>query len=249
MAMTRVAVLGAKGRMGTESIRALSAADGIEVVAEIDLDDSLDLITSSGAEVALDFTSPAAALDNVRWCIQHGIHVVVGTSGFDDAKVDEVRAALGDKPASGVLVVPNFSIGAVLMMRFAATAAPFFESVEVIEMHHPDKIDAPSGTATRTAELIAAARSDAGSAALPDATTTDPEGARGAKVAGVPVHSVRARGFVASQEVLLGGAGETLSIRHDSNARESFMPGVVAAVRAVASRPGVTVGLDSVLGL
>ena len=235
--------------MGTESIRALSAADGIEVVAEIDLDDSLDQITASGAEVALDFTRPDAALGNVRWCIEHGIHVVVGTSGFDDAKVDEVRAALGDEPATGVLVVPNFSIGAVLMMRFAAIAAPFFESVEVIEMHHPDKIDAPSGTATRTAELIAAARSDAGSAPLPDATTSDPDGARGAKVAGVPVHSVRARGFVASQEVLLGGAGETLSIRHDSSARESFMPGVVAAVRAVAPRPGVTVGLDSILEL
>ncbi len=148
-----------------------------------------------------------------------------------------------------MLIVPNFSIGAVLMMKFSAIAAPFFESVEVIEMHHPDKVDAPSGTATRTAELIASARSEAGSAPLPDATSADPDGARGAKVAGVPVHSVRARGFVASQDVVFGGVGETLSIRHDSSNRESFMPGVVAAVRAVSDLPGVTVGLEGVLGI
>lgn len=244
--MTRVAVLGAKGRMGSESVRALGAADGIEVVAEIDVGDSLDLVASSGAEVALDFTQPAVALDHVRRCVEQGIHVVVGTSGFDDAKIDAVRAL---QPATGVLIVPNFSIGAVLMMRFTATAAPFFESVEVIELHHPDKVDAPSGTATRTAEIIAAARAEAGSAPLPDATTSDPGGARGARVAGVPVHSVRARGFVASQEVLFGGAGETFVIRHDSLDRASFMPGVVTAVRAVADHPGVTVGLDAVLNL
>ena len=246
--MTRVAVLGARGRMGAASVQALSAA-GLDVVAEVDVDDSIDLIAESGAEVALDFTQPAVALDNVKWCVEHGVHVVVGTSGFDDAKVAEVRALLGDDPATGVLIVPNFSIGAVLMMRFAATAAPFFESVEVIEMHHPDKVDAPSGTATRTAELIASARSEAGSAPLPDATTTDPDGARGALVAGVPVHSVRARGFVASQDVVFGGVGETLSIRHDSSNRESFMPGIVAAVRAVSGKPGVTVGLESILDL
>src|SRR5215207_2117123 len=246
--MTRVAVLGAKGRMGSESIRALRAA-GLEVVAEIDVDDALDGITEAGAEVALDFTQPAVALDNVRWCVEHGVNVVVGTSGFDDAKIAEVRTLLGDSPTTGVLVVPNFSVGAVLMMKFVATAAPFFESVEIIEMHHPDKVDAPSGTATRTAEIVAAARHAAGSAPLPDATTTDPEGARGARVAGIPVHAVRARGFTASQEVLLGGPGETLSIRHDSTTRESFMPGVVAAVRSVSDLPGVTVGLDAVLGL
>ena len=247
--MTRVAVLGAKGRMGSESVRALNDADGIEVVAQVDVDDPLDLLIESGAEVALDFTQPAAALANVTWCVEHGVNVVVGTSGFDDAKIDRVRALLGDAPSVGVLIVPNFSIGAVLMMRFAATAAPYFESIEVIEMHHPNKIDAPSGTATRTAEMIAAARAEAGSPPLPDATTTDPEGARGARVAGIPVHAVRARGFTASQEVLFGGAGETFSIRHDSIDRASFMPGVVAAVRAVSSRPGVTVGLDTVLGL
>jgi 4-hydroxy-tetrahydrodipicolinate reductase len=247
--MTRVAVLGAKGRMGSESVRAIGAADGLEVVAEIDQGDSLDLVTAAGAEVALDFTQPGVALDNVRWCVEHGVHVVVGTSGFDDERIATVRGLLGDRPSTGVLIVPNFSIGAILMMRFAETAAPFFESIEVIEMHHPDKVDAPSGTAVRTAELMAAARAAAGSAPLPDATTTDPDGARGARVADIPVHSVRARGFVASQQVLFGGAGEAFTIRHDSHDRASFMPGVVAAVRGVASRPGVTVGLDAVLGL
>lgn len=244
--MTRVAVLGARGRMGSASVAAIGAADGLDVVAEVDVDDSLDRIVEAGAEVVLDFTAPAVALDHVRWCVEHGIHVVVGTSGFDDDTIATVR---GLEPATGVLVVPNFSIGAVLMMRFAAEAAPFFESVEVVEMHHPDKVDAPSGTATRTAEMIASARADAGSAPLPDATHTDPDGARGATVAGIPVHALRARGYVASQEVVLGGAGETFTIRHDSHDRESFMPGVVAAVRAVADVPGVTVGLDAVLGL
>ena len=247
--MTRVAVLGAKGRMGSESVRAINAAEGLEVVAEIDKDDSLDLITSSGAEVALDFTQPGVALDNVTWCIEHGIHVVVGTSGFGDERIAAVRTLLGDAPSTGVLIVPNFSIGAILMMRFAETAAPFFESIEVVEMHHPNKIDAPSGTAVRTAELMAAARRTAGSAPLPDATTTDPDGARGATVQGIPVHALRARGFVASQEIVFGAGGELFTIRHDSNDRISFMPGVVAAVGAVADRPGVTVGLDAVLGL
>ncbi|WP_456697344.1 4-hydroxy-tetrahydrodipicolinate reductase [Aeromicrobium sp. P5_D10] len=247
--MTRVAVLGAKGRMGSESVRAINAAEGLEVVAEIDLGDSLDVITSSGAEVALDFTQPGVALDNVAWCIDHGVDVVVGTSGFDDDRIATVRAKLGDAPTASVLIVPNFSIGAILMMKFATAAAPFFESVEVIEMHHPNKVDAPSGTAVRTAELIAAARAAAGSPPLPDATTTDPDGARGAKIAGVPVHAVRARGFVASQEIMYGGEGESFSIRHDSHDRTSFMPGVVAAVRGVGGRPGVTVGLDEILGL
>ena len=243
---TRVAVLGALGRMGSASVQAIGAADGLQVVAQIDVDDPLDAIVETGADVVLDFTQPAVALDHVRWCVERGVHVVVGTSGFDDAKIDAVRAL---EPASGVLVVPNFSIGAVLMMKFAAEAAPYFESVEVVEMHHPDKVDAPSGTATRTAEMIAASRSAAGSPALPDATHTDPDGARGARVAGVPVHALRARGYVASQEVVLGGVGETFTIRHDSHDRESFMPGVVAAVRAVSDRPGLTVGLDAVLGL
>lgn len=247
--MTRVAVLGARGRMGSTSVRAIDAADGLEVVAQVDLGDDLQVVADAGAEAALVFTTPDVALEQVLWCVERGVHVVVGTSGFDERRVAEVERAVASHAGVGVVVVPNFSVGAVLMMRFAAVAAPFFESVEVIEMHHPDKVDAPSGTAVRTAEVVAAAREAAGSAPLPDATATDPDGARGAKVAGVPVHAVRARGFVASQEVLLGGEGEILSLRHDSSTRESFMPGVVAALRAVGTRPGVTVGLDAVLGL
>lgn len=245
--MTRVAVLGARGRMGSTSVAAIDAADDLDVVAQIDVDDSLDSITAAGATVALDFTQPDVALDNVRWCIDHGVNIVVGTSGFDAAKLETVRELLGSAPAVGVLVVPNFSIGAILLMEFAAKAAPYFESVEVLEMHHPNKLDAPSGTAVRTAELIAAAREAAGSAPIPDATTTDPDGARGARVAGIPVHAIRARGYVASQEVVFGGAGETLSLRHDSHDRESFMPGVLTALRGVASRPGLTVGLETLI--
>ncbi|OUZ07977.1 4-hydroxy-tetrahydrodipicolinate reductase [Aeromicrobium sp. PE09-221] len=247
--MTRVAVLGARGRMGSTSVNAIEAADDLDLVAAVDKDDSIETLAESGAEAALVFTTPDAAMDQVRWCVEHGVHVVIGTSGFGDDKVAQLRELAADHAGVGILVVPNFSIGAVLMMRFAALAAPFFESVEVIEMHHPDKVDAPSGTAVRTAEMIAAARAEAGSAALPDATTIDPDGARGATVAGIPVHAVRARGFTASQEVLFGDPGEIFSIRHDSSSRESFMPGVVAALRTVADHPGVTVGLDSVLGL
>ncbi len=235
--------------MGSESVGALTAAEDIEVVAGVDLGDSLDVLIEAGAEVVVDFTNPSVVMDNLRWCVDHGINVVVGTSGFSDERVAEVRGWLGDNPSVSVLVVPNFSIGAVLMMRFSAIAAPFFESVEIIELHHPDKVDAPSGTATRTAEIIAAARAAASKGPIPDATTSDPDGARGASIAGIAVHAVRARGLVASQEVLFGGKGETLTIRHDSIHRESFMPGVVAAVRGVADLRGVTVGLDSVLGL
>lgn len=245
--MTRVAVLGAKGRMGSTSVAAIEAADGLEVVAAVDLGDPLDAVAEVNAEVALDLTRPDAALDNVRWCIDNGVHVVVGTSGFDEGKLAAVRELLGDDPTVGVLVVPNFSIGAVLLMQFAAAAARHFESAEIIELHHPDKIDAPSGTAVRTAELIAQARADAGLGAVPDATTVDPDGARGATVAGIPVHAIRARGFVASQDVIFGGVGETLTLRHDSHDRASFMPGVLTALRAVSSRPGLTVGLDQLI--
>lgn len=245
--MTRVAILGAKGRMGSTSAAAVEATDDLELVAQVDVGDSLDALTAAGVQAALDFTQPEAALGNVRWCIENGVNVVVGTSGFGEAKLAEVRTLLGDNPSVGVLVVPNFSIGAVLLMRFAADAAKYFESVEVIEMHHPNKIDAPSGTAVRTAELIASARDAAGLGAIPDATTTDPDGARGASVAGIPVHAVRARGYVASQEVVFGDAGETFTLRHDSHDRESFMPGVLTALRAVSSRPGLTVGLDALL--
>ena len=245
----RVAVLGALGRMGTAACTAVEGADGLELVARVDLGDDITALAGTGAEVAVDFTRPDAVLDNLGWCVRNGVHVVVGTSGFTDERLAHVRRLLDDSPGVGVLVVPNFSIGAVLAMRFAQQAAPFFESVEVVEMHHPDKVDAPSGTARRTAELIAQARAEAGLGPVPDATTDDPEGARGASIQGVAVHALRVRGLTASQEVVLGGPGETLTIRHDSHDRESFMPGVLSAVRAVADRPGLTVGLDAVLGL
>ncbi len=247
--MTRVAVLGARGRMGSAACVAVDGAEGLELVAQVDLDDDIAALQQAGAEVAVDFTRPDAVLDNVRWCVEHGVHVVAGTSGFTEERLAQVREWTGEAPGVGVLVVPNFSVGAVLAMRFAAQAAPFFESVEVVELHHPDKVDAPSGTARRTAELVAEARSAAGLGPVPDATDDDPDGARGATVAGVPVHALRVRGLTASQEVVLGGAGETLVIRHDSHDRVSFMPGVLAAVRAVPDLPGLTVGLESVLGL
>lgn len=247
--MTRVAVLGARGRMGSESVKAIEAAEGLDLVGAIDVGDDIDALLDTGVEAVLDFTRPDVVDDNLAWCRQHGVHAVVGTSGFDDAKIDALRGSMGEDPATGVLIVPNFSIGAVLMMKFSQIAAPFFESVEVIELHHPDKVDAPSGTATRTAQIIAGARDEAGADPMPDATTSDPHGARGASIDGIPVHAVRARGLVASQEVLFGDPGETFTIRHDSIHRESFMPGVVAALRAVGDLRGVHVGLDDILGL
>ncbi|UYM04502.1 4-hydroxy-tetrahydrodipicolinate reductase [Solicola gregarius] len=251
-APTKVGVLGARGRMGSQACKAIDAADGLELVAGVDIHDSLAGLTGAHAEVVVDFTRPDVVMDNLKWCIGHGVSAVVGTSGFTDERVEELREMVGDRDDVTVLIVPNFSIGAVLMMRFAAQAAPYFESAEVIELHHPEKVDAPSGTAQRTAELIAGARADAGCGAMPDATASDPSGARGGAVGGVPVHSVRARGLVAHQEVLLGALGETLTIRHDSLDRESFMPGVVAGVRAVSGAErtltGVVVGLEHVLG-
>src|SRR4051794_2643615 len=203
----------------------------------------------SAADVVVDFTHPDVVMDNLRWCIAHGLHCVVGTTGFDEPRLAILREALAESPEVGVLVAPNFSIGAVLMMRFAAAAAPFYESVEIIELHHPDKADAPSGTSRRTAELVAAARRKAGLGAVPDATSTGLDGARGADVEGVHIHAVRARGLVAHQEVVLGGPGETLTIRHDSMDRASFVPGVLEAVRAIGGRPGLTVGLEQLLDL
>lgn len=242
--MIRVGVVGAAGRMGTAVCEAVRDAEGMELWATVDLDDSLDRVDE--CDVVVDFTSPDVVMETLQHCVPRGIHVVVGTSGFDETRLAQVRALLESHSGVGVLVAPNFSIGAVLMMRLAAVAAPFFESVEIVELHHPNKVDAPSGTALRTAELIAEARSGAAS---PDATTTALEGARGAKVNGVTVHSVRLRGLVAHQEVLLGGVGETLTIRHDSLDRSSFMPGVVLGVRKVGEHPGLTVGLDGFLGL
>ena len=204
---------------------------------------------TSGAEVVVELTRPDAVMDNLRFCIENDIHAVVGTSGFDADRLATVQGWLDSAPAVGVLVAPNFAVGAVLMMRFAEQAAQFFESVEIVELHHPDKADAPSGTARRTAELVAEARRKAGLGPQPDATVSAMEGARGADVDGVPVHAVRARGLVAHQEVLLGTSGETLTIRHDSYDRASFMPGVLLAVRAISDRPGLTVGLEPLLGL
>jgi 4-hydroxy-tetrahydrodipicolinate reductase len=245
----RVGVLGARGRMGTEVCKAVEAADDLALVATVDQGDALSQVTEAGARVVVDFTSPDVVMDNVRWCVEHGVNVVVGTSGFTEARYEQVRALLADRPELGVIVVPNFAIGAVLMMEFAARAARHFPSVEIIELHHPNKLDAPSGTAQRTAEIIAAARAEAGMGPVPDATKEELAGARGARVEGIHVHSVRATGLVAHQEILFGTAGETLTIRHDSYDRASFMPGVLLAVREAVRRPGLTVGLAPLLGL
>lgn len=241
----RVAVIGAAGRMGLTTCAAVDAADGLELVARLDLGDDV-AAGLKGADVAVVFSVPDAALGNVLACVEAGVHAVVGTTGWDDAKLSHVRAALVGTQL-GVLVAPNFAIGAVLLMEFAAKAARHFESVEVIELHHPDKVDAPSGTAQHTARAIAGARREAGSAPVPDATSCGLDGARGADVDGVRVHSVRLRGLVAHEEVLLGGPGEQLTLRHDSFDRVSFMPGVLLAVREVGNRPGLTVGLQSYL--
>ncbi|WP_330229526.1 4-hydroxy-tetrahydrodipicolinate reductase [Nocardia sp. NBC_00508] len=245
----RVGVLGARGKVGQAICAAVTAADDLELVAAVDKNDSLDLLTTANTQVVVDFTHPDVVMGNLKFLVEHGIHAVVGTTGFDEARLAEVRGWLAGRPDVGVLIAPNFAIGAVLSMRFAEQAARFFESVEVIELHHPNKADAPSGTAYRTAGLIAAARDKAGLSSSPDATTTELEGARGADVDGVRVHSVRLAGLVAHQEVLFGTQGETLTIRHDSIDRSSFAPGVLLGVRDIANRPGLTVGLDPFLDL
>jgi 4-hydroxy-tetrahydrodipicolinate reductase len=245
----RVGVLGARGRMGSETCRAIDAADDLDLVAMVEAGDWLFGVADAGAQVVVDFTSPAVVLDNIRWCIDEGIHCVVGTTGFDAEKIATVQRWVDEAPGVGVVIAPNFAVGAVLTMRFAQAAARFFDSVEIIELHHPAKVDAPSGTAARTASLVAEARRKAGVGPAPDATTTALDGARGASVDGIPVHSVRLAGLVAHQEVLLGTTGETLTLRHDSYDRVSFMPGVLLAVRSVASRPGLTVGLEALLDL
>jgi 4-hydroxy-tetrahydrodipicolinate reductase len=246
---TRVGVIGALGRVGSSIVEAVQVAPDLELAAAIDKGDSLETLVGSGCQVVVDFTHPDVVLDDVEFLVAHDIHAVVGTTGWDDEKLDQVRRWLETSPATGVLVAPNFALGAVLMMRFAAQAAPFFESAEIVELHHPNKVDAPSGTAVSTARAIAEARRAAGSAAMPDATAHSLEGARGAEVDGVPVHSVRLRGLVSHQEVLLGGTGETLTLRHDSLSVSSFAPGVLLGVRKVAEHPGLTVGLDAYLAL
>ena len=246
---TRIGVVGARGRMGQEVCRAVDAAADLDLVAMVDTGDWLFSIADAGAQVLVDFTHPDVVMDNVRFAIDQGIHAVVGTTGMDGARLDTIREWLTDTPHLGVLVVPNFGIGAVLSMRFAALAAPYYPSVEIIELHHAGKADAPSGTAVHTAHVIAAARAEASMGAVPDVTTQELEGARGADVDGIRVHSVRLAGLVAHQEILLGTEGETLTIRHDSLDRSSFMPGVLLGLREVSSRPGLTVGLEPLLGL
>ena len=242
--MIKVAVIGARGRMGSEVVKAVNEAKDLELVAQLDLGDSLDALLASGAVVAVDFTTPDSVMANLEFLISHNINAVVGTTGFDDARIAKIKSLLASSK-SGVLIAPNFAIGAVLMMEFATKAARYFESAEIIELHHPNKVDAPSGTASRTAELMSASRKEAGLPVMPDATTTSLDGARGATVGDIPVHSVRLRGLVAHQEVLLGGIGETLSIRHDSIDRVGFMPGVLLGVRKVVTHPGLTFGLEN----
>ena len=242
--MIKVAVLGSRGRMGSEVVKAVTEAKDLELVAELDLGDSLDTLVAAGAQVVVDFTTPDSVMANLEFVISKNIHAVIGTTGFDDARIAKIKSLLSTSK-SGVLIAPNFAIGAVLMMEFATKAAKYFESAEIIELHHPNKVDAPSGTAARTAELMSAARKEAGLSAGPDATTTSLDGARGATVGQIPVHSVRLRGLVAHQEVLLGGIGETLTIRHDSIDRVGFMPGVLLGVRQVVNHPGLTFGLEN----
>ena len=242
--MIKVAVLGSRGRMGSEVVKAVTEAKDLELVAELDLGDSLDTLVTAGAQVVVDFTTPDSVMANLEFVISKNIHAVIGTTGFDDARIAKIKSLLSTSK-SGVLIAPNFAIGAVLMMEFATKAAKYFESAEIIELHHPNKVDAPSGTAARTAELMSAARKEAGLSAGPDATTSSLDGARGATVGQIPVHSVRLRGLVAHQEVLLGGIGETLTIRHDSIDRVGFMPGVLLGVRQVVNHPGLTFGLEN----
>lgn len=245
---TTVAVIGAAGRMGSQVCRAVESADDLLLVGTFEQGD--DLGDLAGAEVVVEFSVPDASPGNVAHCVEQGVHVVVGTTGWTDERVAALRRQVAAAKAGiGVLIAPNFAVGAVLMMTFAQQAARFYESVEIVELHHPAKVDAPSGTAARTADLVGAAREEAGLGPVPDATTHDPQGARGARVHGIPVHSVRLSGLVAHQEVLLGGAGELLTLRHDSFDRASFMPGVLVGVRGVSAHAGVTVGLESYLGL
>jgi 4-hydroxy-tetrahydrodipicolinate reductase len=250
MSTIRVGVIGAYGRMGSEAVKAVEAADDMELVAALGRrSDKLEALTDAGAQVAIELTHPDSVMRNLEFCVRNGIHGVVGTTGWTDERLDTLRGWLTGSPQAGVLIAPNFGIGAVLTMRFAQQAARFFESVEIVELHHPNKADAPSGTAVRTAQLIAEARRQAGCAPQPDATTAALEGARGADVDGVAVHAVRLRGLVAHQEVLFGGAGEIFTLRHDSMNRASFMPGVLLAVRRVVSRPGLTLGLEHFMDL
>lgn len=235
--------------MGGEVVNAVNGSSDMTLVAQLDLGDSLDQLASNGAEVVVDFTTPDSVMANLEFLINHGINAVVGTTGFDAGRIKKVESLLASNPQVGVLIAPNFGLGAVLMMEFSKKAARYFESAEIIELHHPAKVDAPSGTSTRTAELISQARAEVGSAPMPDATKVALDGARGAIVGDVPIHSVRLRGLIAHQEVLFGGPGETLTIRHDSLDRASFMPGILIGVREIGKHPGLTYGLEGFLSL
>ena len=245
----KVAILGAKGRMGQESIKAITVNSDLDLVAALDLGDSLENLVTSKAEVVVDFTHPDSVMANLEFAITHGINAVVGTTGFNEAKIDQIKAWLAANPKVGALIAPNFGLGAILMMQFSAKAAKYFESVEIIELHHSAKVDAPSGTAARTADLINQSRRSVNKVAMPDATTSKLEGARGAKIGDVHIHSIRLNGLVAHQEVILGDVGETLSIRHDSIDRTGFMPGVLLAIRNIAKYPGFTYGLENYMDL
>ena len=247
--MIKVGVLGAKGRVGSAVVAGVQKADDLELAAEIDHGDDLQQLVDSGVEVIVDFTTPNSVMGNLEFCINHGIHCVVGTTGFDDERYQQVRDWCAANEGVGVLIAPNFAISAVLTMAFARQAAPFFESAEVVEFHHPNKLDAPSGTAVKTAQGIAKARKDAGMGEMPDATEQALDGSRGADVDGVPVHAVRMQGMVAHEEVIFGTTDQSLTIRQDSYGRESFVPGVLTGVRKVADHPGLTIGLDEYLGL
>lgn len=248
-AKIKVGVLGARGRVGQAVCEGVAAAPDLELVAEVDRDDALQALVDQGAEVVVDFTQPGVVMDNLKFCITHGISCVVGTTGFTPQRLEQVENWCAANPGVGVLIAPNFAISAVLAMQFARQAARFFESAEVIELHHPNKLDAPSGTAIHTAEGIAQARRAAGMGAAPDATEQTLEGARGALVDGVPVHAVRMSGMVAHEEVIFGTQGQTLIIRQDSYDRTSFVPGVLVGVRQVRRHPGLTVGLEHYLDI
>lgn len=243
----KVAVIGAKGRMGLEVVKAITSASDLELVASIDQNDDFNVVKNSGATVAVDFTTPDVVMKNIELLIEAGINPVVGTTGFNGEKIEKIKKLLSGKTGLAARLVPNFSIGAILMMRFAKAATKFYDSAEIIEYHHPNKIDAPSGTAIRTAQIIAEERKAHNLGKNPDATSSEIPGARGSKIDGIPVHAVRMQGLVAHQEVIFGSSGETLTIRHDSFDRESFMPGVLLAIRNVTKKPGLTIGIDDLI--
>lgn len=245
----RVGVVGSAGKVGAQICGGVDDAEDLQLVSRVDVGDDLTALTDAGASVIVDFTHPDAVMGTLKFCISRGIHCVVGTTGFTDERLQTVRGWLADQPGVGVLIAPNFAIGAVLMMHFSTLAAKYFETAEVLELHHPTKADAPSGTAARTAGLIGAARRAAGLGPMPDATSTGLAGARGAEVDGVRVHSVRMRGMIAHQEVIFGTQGEVLTLRHDSMDRTSFVPGVLLGVREIAQHPGLTIGIETFMGL